>query len=529
MDILSVCFLVLHLLIIGLSVFIGYRRALGRSLVRLVYLIVIGFISFFGGRILAKVLSETAMGMIHGMLPADIQKTVLLSPELEPLLANMMGALLVPVLFAVLFGILELLTLICFKRISGKIVTGITKIDTPTTVTRITGAATGLVLGIAIATVLLSPVYVFLNVAENTSTKADTILSDAYDSFGMSSAPVMKAQPTTVLFHIKPSIPTTSFFPWEKPFANLLTSYSIHQHTEKGHRESLLHSLPVLLETSSDALYAYNVTIQNGGLPNDALTNAAATIIPHLEESDTVKYLSADAIHALGVTFQNGDTILGFHLPESDDPLTNSLLTNLVNALADTSPESAKDNMITLFGMPTISYQNAEASNVSSNSGLLSTMTRMEGEDPLASLAGEDTLGLVGSLAENNNMTGMMDDIQQYTQDKIKESDLDLSDRQYETFYNNVKDDITTQITNHTQKGDATITDVAKDIATTLDGYLEENEIEMDDMQVSVVSVSLAKEFMSEDYLVNGELDISVEDLMSFFGIDESQIPDWAK
>lgn len=534
MDILSILFLLLHIVIIGLSVWIGYRRALGRSLVRLTYLIVIGVASFFLGKLLSSLLSGFVMGIVHKNLPAELQNALLQSPELEPLIGNIIGALLAPVLFALLFGILELLTLICFKKLSTRIVSSITKKEESPKWSNWAGAASGLVIGIAIAAVLLSPMYVLVNVAENTSEETAALLSGSYEQ---EKAPVvpdggsaMRVYPTGLALKIRPSFKTTSFFPWEKPLTQALTTYKIHGATEANHCESLLHSLPVLLDVSGDAIYAYNVTIENGGEPNDALSNAAATVIPHLDESDTVKYISADAIHALGCTLQNGEPFFGIELPKTDDKFASSVVTHLVDALAHTTPETAKDNMITLFGEPTISYDAGatEMPAVVTNKGLLTTMTKIDAEDPLSSLRGEDTLTLVGSLAENDNMSAMLDDIHQYTTDLIEESGINLADQQYESFYNDVKNDISTQISNHVNSEGSTVTDVAKDIESTLGGYLEEHNIDLDDMQVSVVSVSIAKEFLNEEYIKDGELDISIKDLMDFFGLDESQIPEWA-
>ena len=47
MTFISVLFLVIELLIIGLGAFIGYKRGIGKSAVRVVYLAIIAVATFF--------------------------------------------------------------------------------------------------------------------------------------------------------------------------------------------------------------------------------------------------------------------------------------------------------------------------------------------------------------------------------------------------------------------------------------------------------------------------------------------------
>ena len=536
MTFISVVFLVLELMILAVGILMGYRRGIGRSMVRLAYLIIIGIAAFFLGRFIASQLSSEVMQIVHGMLPSDIEDMLSFSPELEPLLRNIVAALLTPLLFAALFGILQLLSLICFKRLSGKIVSAIYKKQERLVWSKWAGAAVGLVMGMVVSAALLAPLFTVLHVVDSTSDQAITIFAEAYaenGTSGLSAKPlikgVMKAQPIDLGTQIKPSFDATKFSPWNVLIANLLTSYNIHERTEKNTNESLIHSLPLMVEMTSDALYAYNFTAIGGGKASDALTNAAAMVIPYLDGSETIKYISSEILTSLGKTLQSGGTVLGLSLPESDNPLVGSMINNLVDAIANTTEDTVKDNMITLFGLPTIAYEPNAQTHLSANEGLLATMMEMDSNDPMSALAGSNAaMSLVGALAENDNMSVLLDDIREYTTDMIEEKGIDLSDSQYSSFYNDVKQEITTQITSYHQDETATITDVAKDIESTLGGYLEEHGIPVDELQVSVVAVCIAKEFSNEEYIENGEFTISTEDIMSFFGIDEADIPAWA-
>ena len=156
MTIISACFLVLEILIIALGILIGYKRGVGRSVVRLIYLAVIGIVSFFTARAIAFKVSLPAFEAVYKFLPADIQHLFEKSHNLELLVENIVGAIIAPVIFAAMFGILQLLTLICFKRISQKLVAAITKkTDAPTIASKWIGAGVGLVASVAIAAVLL--------------------------------------------------------------------------------------------------------------------------------------------------------------------------------------------------------------------------------------------------------------------------------------------------------------------------------------------------------------------------------------
>ena len=536
MTFISVVFLVLELMILAVGILMGYRRGIGRSMVRLAYLAVIGVGSFFLGRFVAFRLSDIIMDTAKDVVPNDVLTLLTTSPDLEVLLTNLIGALIAPVIFALLFGILQLLSLIFFKTLSGKIISAVYKKEEAPAWSKWAGAAVGLVSAVAIAAVLLSPLFTVMHVVENTPDKTITIFAEAYEENGVSElaaapSPVstMKAYPTTLDFNIKPSFNAAKFSPWNAPLANLLTSYDVHEDNGETTHESLTHSLPLIIEMAGDALYAYNCTANSGGEATDALTNAGACAIPYLDKSSTVKYISSDIIGALGKTFQSGNDFLGISLPQSDDPLVKSMIDNLVNSLADTTADTVKDNMITLFGLPTITYDPHAPQQASVNQGLLATMMKLNADDALSSLAESDSVfSLVSLLAENDNMSAMLDDIQKYATDMIEEKGVDLSEQKYESFYNDVKQEITTQITAYTQDETASVTDVAKNIENTLGDYLEENDIPADQMQISVVAVCIAKEFSGEEYIENGEITISTKDIMTFFGIDEADIPEWA-
>lgn len=543
MTLLSVLFLVLELVILVGAAVTGYRRGIGKTAIRVLYLTIIGLGSFFLGRFVSFRLSDIIMDTVKGIVPQDVLTLLTTAPELEVLLINLVGALIAPLFFALLFGLLQLITLIYFNTIADKIVHAVYKKEEAPSWSKWAGAGTGAIVGIAVAAVLLSPIFTVIFVAENVPDDTVTIFAEALaeetpneSAAAPSVTGVLRAQPAPLSLSIKPSFNVTKFIPWDKALVRALTTYDIpDHHTDDADHENASDVLPVLIETAGDALYAYNVTAHNGGTANDALTNAASTVIPHLDEASTIKIASADLLRAMGITLQEKGSVFGIEMPASEDPLLKSMINNLVDSLAHTTPDTVKANMVTLFNTPSISYDPVaeEKPVVSSNKGLLSTMSKLDKDDPSMSLENEELSSALaeslGNVADNSAMDAVMNDVRDYTVDMISQKDVDFADEKYQPFYEEVSQQLTAQITPHLSNPEASVKDIATDIKPVLNDYLEEYEIEVSDLHTDIVATCIAKEFSDESYIVDGELNISVSDIMNFFGISEGDLPDWAQ
>lgn len=543
-TIAATVFLVLEVLIIGIGILIGYRRGLGRTLVRAVYLAIIGIVSFFVGRSIAATVTHTVVLAVLPMLPDEIVTMLEVKPELEILLEHLISALLVPVIFATLFAILQLLTLILFKKLSTKLVTAITKKEERTTAGKWTGAAAGLVLGIVIAAVLLSPMYTVLHVVENTPEDTITIFEDAIAENGTASleanvptvSSALRVQPHTVRLSARLSFRVSSFSFVSAFLTKQLTTYAIPEPCEgEAANESALNTLPVILATAGDALYAYNTTAVSGGASIDAITNAAAAVAPHLNESSTVRHIAADALYLVGVSFRDNGSFMGIELPETDNAILASIVNNLVDTLAQTTPDTVEANMKSLFGMSEIKYDKEAAKpHVSINKGLLSSMTKLDKDDPMKSLQDEalsDAVSsAIGNLADNENMSGVLSDIKDFAVGIIQDSDIDLTDEKYDSLYEEISQDLSDKISesiNPETEEKVSVSEVAKNLEPTIESYFDAYDIPADSFQTSVIATCIAQEFYKEENIVDGTINVTVEEVLDFFGITQSDIDDF--
>lgn len=543
MTIVATAFLVLEILIVGIGILIGYKRGLGRTIVRAVYLAIIGVASFFIGRSLATTTTHFAMSFITPMLPAEILSLLEQKPELFALLENLIGALLVPIIFATLFALLQLFTLICFRLISKKLVYAITKKEGRTTAGKWTGAAAGMLLGIVVAAILLSPMYALIHIVESTPDETVTILEDAIlgnDTALDAGAPVpqstMSVRPATIALASEKSFRVSGFSFVNELLIKGLTAYAIPNPIEgESATESATDTIPVLLATAGDALYAYNVTATHGGSAIDAITNAAAAVTPHLHESTSVCHIAADALYLVGVAFRDNGEFMGIELPESDNAILTSIVNNLVDTLSHTTPATVEDNMTSLFGKSEIHFGDSlDGLDVAVNKGLLASMTKLDKDDPMKSLADESLSDAVSTainnMADNENMSEVLTDIKDFAVDIINSSEINLSDEKYDPLYEEISADLSSKLNEHidTESEElASVSEVAKSLESTIESYFDAYDVPMGTFETSVLASCIAQEFYKEENIVDGSFNITVDEVLDFFGITQSDIDDF--
>lgn len=533
MTTVSVAFLFLEILIITVGVLIAYKRGLGRSAVRLAYLCVIGVAAFFIARRISFSVSTPIYQFVYGILPSyDVQHLLEKSHELELLIENIIGAILTPLVFASLFFVLQLLTLVFFKKISGKIVSLVTKNhDAPSGASKWLGAAVGLVSSVAVAAILLSPVYTAIHVIDNTSPETIAIFFGATDEYEVqvkanTPSRVLKASTATAKFEIKPSFAVTKFHPISDFISNAATKYSVPDAHEE---ESASHSLPVLVDIIADILYVHNSTISHGGSGMDALNNSVAAVTPHLDESITVRDAAASALCALGEILIEDKEFMGIALPKNQSVLIEGITNNILDTMSHTTLDTVDENMLMIFGtvgdelMPEHKRHDdfdPDHNTHSGNSGLLITMEELKANkddtDPQALL--KQALEIFGNNSEITSMinemlaehiaASMPQDIN-IDKDTIKEilnnSDIDLSKID---ITNITKEDIKDIITS----GDITLDD------TTLDSirdYLGDDSITKEDVDKFLEDGNI------DDHIDLGDIDL---DNIDFNDIDISNI-----
>ncbi len=677
----SVAFLVLELLIVGIGILMGYRRGVGRSAVRMVYLVAIGFISFFVGRSLAFRLSDTAISAVLGMVPEAVKPILDSAPGLKILIASIVGALMVPLLFAVLFGLLQLITLIFFKTISGKLVSTIYRKEEAPRFSKWAGAGVGLVSGLAVAAVLLSPIFTVMYLVESTPDETISIFTDVIfgeeqvdEQVVAAAFPVNTLRTQTNLLapaarpNFNSSLNVSQLNPWSVALLKVLTGYELDDddidailsedededetasnngnkdnNSNKGNNKnngnnsgkdkngnngkknskktSAADSLPALLEAAGDALYAYKETEAQGGTSTDAFTNAAAALVPYLEEP-TIRKATAEALSAVGETLKTEDSVMGFELPKSDNELIQSLVDEMVNTLADTNTETVADNMKTLFGelpddlKPESKRQKApeveteadteieteadtEAPDVNAdteastgsdtnapetpetsapadsdketsketaketeketektgngkdngnnsgkdkekdkngkkdvtNKGLLSALTKIDTTNPENTFKDETTSEVIkealGNAFDNPNLTSLMSQIRSYAMKMISDAGVDFKDVQFKPVYEAFCSELESTLSQCLISGVKTNKEAAALLQDAMEVEFAAHNFPVESYMIGLMAQCAAAEFLKAPYANGTTVSVSVSDIMSFFGVAASEMPDW--
>ncbi len=545
MTFVSVAFFILELVLIGLSVFKGYRRGLGKSLIRMIYLIIIGLVSFFLGRSLSYKLSSALIDFTHSMLPNNINDLFTVTPELDILLGNLFGALMIPIMFALLFLLLQLFSLLFFDTISGGILKRIFGTEEKYPWSKWVGAAMGLIGGIFVSAILLMPAFEVIYIVEKTPDNTITIFENAYadnvvssDSADASNQTALnsKVPAHDVNFDFKSSFDVTKISPLSVALLRGLTSYTVPASVVGVEASDVaVDTVTLFLEIGGDALYAYNVTAHSGGTANDALTNAGSSLIPYLAKSSTVKHISADLLRTFGQKLEEDGQVLGLEFPAPDDEVIQSIVTKLIHTLATTTTDTVEANMIALFSEPTFLFvPGEEEPHVPANHGLLALMSKMDKEDPLHSLSDEDSKILtqvVGDMAEHENMSDVLDDIRDYAIDKIEDSEIDLADSEYQQLCEDINEELTSKINTYLkQDNDIVIKEISADLAPNLTEIFVQHEIPLTELETNIVSTCIVEQFLKDEYRTeDGRVSVSSHQILDFFGIPEERIPDWAK
>ena len=515
MTFISVLFLVIELLIIGLGAFIGYKRGIGKSAVRVVYLAIIAVATFFIAKTISTNLSTSIFNLVYDFIPLEDVKHLLdKSPELDALIANLIGALATPVIFAFLFLVLQLLSLIFFKTISGKIVSAITsKSEAPNTASKWIGTGVGLVSAMAVAAILLSPVYTAIHVIDNTPDETVQIFVDAIGGKSQavrSDTRALKAQPLAGGFDYKPSFAVTKLHPLSDLISEAATSYEVPDAHEK---ESAAHSLPILVDVLGDVLYVHKSTISHGGSAMDALSNSVAAVTPHLGESITVKDAATCALSALGQILIEDGQFMGFTLPQSENALVDGITHNILDTMSHTTLDSVNENMTMLFGtvgdelMPEHKRHSEldplyDTGTYDGKDGLLKTVDHMKNNNLSQEEMLKQALNIFEGNAEITEMINTM--LADYIADQIPEH-IGIDKDIIKDILDNSDIDITEiDINNLTQE----------DIL----GMIKDNDIVIDDSTLEEIKDALGNDNITEDdindFLENGNLgDIDLGDI----------------
>ena len=537
MTVLSIAILILQLVILAIGVLIGYRRGLGRSTVRLCYLALIAVLSFFIGRAIAFAISDKVVPLLLQIFPADSLALIQHSPEIESLIAGMLGGFLAPFIFALLFGLLQLLSLICFKTVSTKLVNLIFKDKEAPSWSKWAGAGVGLVSGYIIAIALLMPLSSTAYIISDISDDAIAIFAEGEEI----NWDVILAEGYTLDGALTPSLPRLSSdadirLPAPAAIFKSITSYDVLNENQEdvGNTDNVVNTLPRLIEVGADSVFTYQKTMSYGGTTTDAVSNAFSRVVDHLEDSPSLKQAAISSLRAVGTILEEGGTFLGVHMPEAKNEVVQHLIESTVHTFATANEETVEEDLLLLFGMSTDAIIHTKAGNVSdtepvnvTNNGLYTLLHNMDGEEspmdilynPLLAEAFEYTIGHMSNLED---LREVVLTIRDYAVEELHgEATVSFSDVSFKPFYENTCTLLEDTITSCHRDGIRSNSEVAAVLEGAIGKAIKENDFPVPDEYVPTLAVCATTEFNTEKY----DDGIKVTDLLPFFGVNE--IPDW--
>lgn len=534
-------FLILELLCVIVGVLMGMKRGMGRTIVRAVYLLVIGAIALIAGRSLAASVTPSIWELISESLPEDVSKLLSSSPDIGALVEGMLGAIMVPVIFALIFAVLKILTLIGFKSISKLFVR-----KDPTKASRAIGAALGVVTGFMVASVLLAPMFTAMTIVANTpdetkelfveiinnALEGETAEAEEPEGLLMAGTNLSAGIDLSVLTSDMSGV--TSLFPLNKLTTNMTTSFD----TPAGENASLVEDLPKMLEAGGSVINAYQKTMDKGGSAIDAIANAGAVLNLYMDDSPVLKELTGSTISAVGKAIKEDGEIFGQSL-KSDNAALNSIIDSFADTLINTNGDNLKTNLQTMFGdAPADLIPESKKSSSSetpaptddyTNNGVLATISTIAtaSEEELASNPKYASMiaDTFSDMILNENMSGILSSLLKYASDLIIQSGVDVVSENFKPYYDELCAEMNKIVdkTRHYTFGQQV--DELKDTAKKFINDL--NLSNFSDWEISAAASCIVLEFWDSKYSdASGKSNVAPKDIMTFFDLD---VPEWAK
>lgn len=517
--ILSTAFIVLECIIVLFGVYMGYRRGTGCALLRLIELIAIAVGSLFLGRFVADKLQATVVELVMNMAGETVTQYAAASDKLEQLVGGLLGALMVPVFFALFFALIKLITLIGFGKLSRRIVHSTTsrvKLDKGS---RWGGVFVGLVSGVLVAAILLSPIFSYIYIAGNLSDDSKELLSSAFELeedtvLAVSGDKVLLASGTRVLL-----LGVSDLFPDDVPnmplneFVTRLATKATG--SETGY--SATDAVPELLNMVTDVVNTYNDAVAAGEADLNALVQAASSAIPHMENSEFLPEVTSTLLNAAGEVLKSGGEVVGLSL-DTEDETVQAVLDSFSDVLLNTSVENVAENMKTLVG----------SSDEGSAPGVLQALATIDFSRGAELITDEESAkalaDMLMALANNENMSSIMEKVRTIGLDAVKSSGIDLFGAEAETAYAELAKGLN-DVVKATAADEGNFEKSVDDATALLKQLATQNGVtaEITDAQYKLVSICIVHYFCtpeSYDALEAGRDAVTVSEVKALLGVN---------
>lgn len=339
-------------LILLCGAFLGYKRGFGKSLVRLAYLAVIALASFFIANAVSTAVSAKILSFIQTLYSETITTVLASNPNIEAIIASIITAILSPVFFAILFGLLQLISLIFFNKISTKIVDLFTKGECKyQKASKWCGLATGLCGAVIMIFALFSPITftasILANTPPDTLATFDEMLFASEDDFTKTSAmtqgALAKGEATAKNFSLKDLRASLIVFSY------LSADYGIDGSSQSAQRE-----ISNVITATGDGIASYKETLAKN--PDDnvsAYLNIVAAVGANTKHSDLISTVVKETSKAVANLEPEAiEAILEGYTSYAS--LISTALPPLFDAIAETPDEEIPSTMDVLFGTPPV-------------------------------------------------------------------------------------------------------------------------------------------------------------------------------
>lgn len=325
----------LFALALTLGVISGFRRGLGRGIVRGVYLLLLIPIACLPATLLAAPISTRLTAIITDSSSSLIQTIVKDSPETVELLFQMARSLTLPILFALFYGVLELLSLICFKRVSTWTVKKAAG-EKQNRHSGLFGGMLGLLQGVLVSTILLMPLCMAVTLASNTDPAAFSTPDSA------SSVQAEKQSDSAVSL-----LPSSHLL----KSATLIPTDKIPEaYTElRKNKICMMTEAPYIINAVGYAKQSYASAVDNGEAKSIALIRAVGAINSHSDGS-----LIIPSVMAIIMNTSSSDFIdmiqQGLGIGEVDNKIALKLIDDVNGAFERATPQNIRSILDTLAG-----------------------------------------------------------------------------------------------------------------------------------------------------------------------------------
>lgn len=500
LSILNVVLYILSVAIIGMCVFIGYKRGAGRSLVRLAYLSVIAVVSVFLSVLAARGVSSFATGYLKQINNETLSQIIRYSPEIEPLIRSILTALAIPFVFALLFLILQLLSLILLRPLSLKIVSLIRREGDPMNRgSRLIGAGAGLVQGLLVAAILTLPLGCAVTILASSDGASLEVL-------GIQNQAELPRE--AVLPHLGALEATFNHRLLSAPAGGVSKDikYAPNAALFKGMMTlegggNLLEELPLMIDAATAAVESYSYAAeQNPDNKVHAAIGAVGELRPYMDDSYILPDLTCQLLRAAAGAWLEGESFMNIKLDITSN-ITGRLTLSFLESLRGATPQNVGGIMQTLLG------DDKGTGNV-----LVNLLKVTETPDSYKSADSIDMMAdMLIEIGKNEDMSGVIDTIGSLGTEIIKDAGIKAIPQASPEAYDEIKNELIDTITQGQSKS---YEEQVVSLAGSINEIAGEYKADISLGEAKILSVGLLSYFGSTD-------DITTEGLMAYFGISE--------